>query len=287
MNGAIVIGVVALVVVAALAVALVLAAPRLRMPPPLARLLGRLENVVSVASAELGRITVAAITLLAGSGGIIAVLWSLGWPVKIFETRVDHPIFEWFQQRQDEGWGKIWRVITNIGSLDLTQALTVIGAVALAALYAKRRWWVPLGILPVAYVLEKTMQDLLLLVVDRGHPPTTLGSFPSGGCARVILIYGLIAFFLLRRFDAGPRLTALGVALVAFAETLQAYARIVNLEHWFTDVVAGVVFGVLLISTCIAAALVLDRNAPDVPAPRRERASERQPQATRWSTTGQ
>lgn len=281
MNGAIVTGVVALVVVAALAVALVLAAPRLRMPPALARLLGRVENVVSVASAELGRITVAVITVLAGSGGIIAILWSLGWPVKIFETRVDHPIFEWFQQRQDEGWGKIWRVITNIGSLDLTQALTVIGAVALAALYARRRWWVPLLILPIAYVLEKTMQDLLLLVVDRGHPPTTLGSFPSGGCARVILIYGLIAFFLLRRFDAGPRVTALGVALVAFAETLQAYARIVNLEHWFTDVVAGVVFGVLLISTCIAAALVLDRNAPDGPAPRGERARARQPQTTR------
>lgn len=280
MNGAIVVGVVALVVVAGLGLVLVLAAPRLRVPRALSRLSGRVESVVAVASAELGRITVAVITVLAGSGGIIAILWSLGWPVKVFETRFDHPIFEWFQQRQDDGWGKIWRVITNIGSLDLTQAITVIGAVVLAVLYAKRRWWVPLSILPIAYVLEKTMQDLLLLVVDRGHPPTTLGSFPSGGCARVVLIYGLIAFFLLRRFDAGPRLTALGVALVAFAETLQAYARIVNLEHWFTDVVAGFVFGVLLLSTCIAAALVLDRKAPDEPAQARARTRGRQPQAT-------
>lgn len=266
MNGAVAVGVVALIVVAGLGMALVVIAPRLRMPLPVRRVVRRAEKVASVSSAELGRFTTAALTLLAGSGAIIALLWALGWPVKIFETRVDRPLFEWFQARQNAGWSSIWRVITNIGGLDVTQALTVIGAVGLALLYAKGRWWVPLGILPVAYVLEKTMQDLLLLAVDRGHPPTTLGSYPSGGCARVIIVYGLIVFFVLRRFDAGPRLTALGVALVAFAETLQAYARIYNLEHWFTDVVAGFVFGVLLISTCIAAALVLDRKGPDLPA---------------------
>lgn len=267
MNGAIVVGVVALVAVAGIGGVLVVIAPRLRTPGWLLDLSQRAQGVVSVSSAELGRVVTAVITLLAGSGAIIVVLWSLGWPVKIFESRVDHPIFGWFQDRQDAGWSSIWRVLTNIGALNLTQATTVVAAIGLAVLYAKRRWWVPLVIMPVAYVLEKTLQDLLLLVVDRGHPPTTLGSYPSGGCARVIVIYGLIVFFLLRRFDAGPRVVALGVSVVAFAETLQAYARLYNLEHWFTDVVAGVVFGVLLISTCIAAALVLDRRGPDLPAP--------------------
>ena len=267
MNGAMVVGVVALVAVAGLGGVLVAVAPRLRTPGWLLDLSQRVQGVVSVSSAELGRVVTAVITLLAGSGAIIVVLWSLGWPVKIFESRVDHPIFGWFQDRQDAGWSSIWRVLTNIGALNVTQATTVVAAVGLAALYAKRRWWVPLAIMPVAYVLEKTLQDLLLLVVDRGHPPTTLGSYPSGGCARVIVIYGLIAFFLLRRFDAGPRVVALGVSLVAFAETVQAYARLYNLEHWFTDVVAGVVFGVLLISTCIGAALVLDRRGPDLPSP--------------------
>ena len=267
MNAAMVVGVVALVAVAGLGGLLVAVAPRLRAPDWVHDLSRRAQGVVSVSSAELGRAVTAAITILAGSGAIIVVLWSLGWPVKIFESRVDHPIFAWFQDRQDAGWSSIWRVLTNIGGLNLTQATTVIAAVGLAVLYAKRRWWVPLVIMPVAYVLEKTLQDLLLLVVDRGHPPTTLGSYPSGGCARVIVIYGLIVFFLLRRFDAGPRIVALGVSVVAFAETLQAYARLYNLEHWFTDVVAGIVFGVLLISTCIAAALVLDRRGPDLPSP--------------------
>lgn len=280
MNGAIVVGIFALVIVAGLGAVLVAAAPRLRMPAWGSRVMLRAERVVAVGSAELGRVTVAVVTLLAGSGGVIALLWAVGWPVKIFETRLDHPLFAWFQQRQDPEWSKIWRFITNIGGLNLTQSLTVIGAVGLAALYAKRRWWVPLSILPVAYVLEKTMQDLLLLVVARGHPPTTLGSYPSGGCARVIIVYGLIVFFLLRRFDAGPRLTALGVAVVAFAETLQAYARIYNLEHWFTDVMAGILFGLLVISTCIAAALVLDRKGPDVIAPARGRAAAKERQAT-------
>lgn len=267
MNGAIVVGVVALVAVAGIGGVLVAIAPRLRTPGWLLDLSQRVQGVVSVSSAELGRVVTAVITLLAGSGAIIVVLWSLGWPVKIFESRVDHPIFAWFQDRQDAGWSRFWLVLTNIGGLNLTQATTVIAALGLAVLYAKRRWWVPFVIMPVAYVLEKTLQDLLLLVVDRGHPPTTLGSYPSGGCARVIVIYGLIVFFLLRRFDAGPRVVALGVSVVAFAEALQAYARLYNLEHWFTDVVAGVVFGVLLISTCIGAALVLDRRGPDLPSP--------------------
>ena len=85
----------------------------------------------------------------------------------------------------------------------------------------------------------------------------------------MIVVYGLIVFFLLRRFDAGPRIVALGISVVAFAETLQAYARLYNLEHWSTDVLAGFVFGVLLISTCIGAALVLDRRGPDLPSPLR------------------
>ncbi len=269
MNAAMAAGVVALAAVALLGGALVAIAPRLRTPDWLRGLSQRAQGVVSVSSAELGRVVTAVLTLLAGSGAIIVLLWTLGWPVKIFESRVDHPIFAWFQDRQDAGWSSIWRVITNIGGLNLTQATTVIAAIGLAVLYAKRRWWVPLVIMPVAYGLEKTLQDLLLLVVDRGHPPTTLGSYPSGGCARVIVVYGLIVFFLLRRFDAGPRIVALGISVVAFAETLQAYARLYNLEHWSTDVLAGVVFGVLLISTCIGAALVLDRRGPDLPSPLR------------------
>jgi hypothetical protein len=31
-------------------------------------------------------------------------------------------------------------------------------------------------------------------VVRRGHPPTTFGTYPRGGCARVLIVDGLILF---------------------------------------------------------------------------------------------
>ena len=115
--------------------------------------------------------------------------------------------------------------------------------------------------LPVGFVLEKTLQDLLKLVVDRGHPPTTLGSFPSGGCARVVLVYGLIVFLVLRWSETrDPRVWAAGGAVVALCAVVQAYARMFNLEHWATDVAAGLLFGVLLLATMVGVVLVLDRE---------------------------
>ncbi len=172
-------------------------------------------------------------------------------------------------------WSRAWLTLTNIGGLTQTQVLTAVFAVVIAVLWRRGRWWIPLVVLPVGYVLEKTLQDLLKLVVDRGHPPTTLGSFPSGGCARVVLVYGLIVFLVLWGWKPRDRrVWVAGGAFVAICATIQAYARTFNLEHWITDVFAGLLFGLMLLVTMIAAVLVLDRAAPSRDAAEADRVGE-------------
>lgn len=266
MSGAMLVGVALLLGVCALGLAAVVTAPRWRTP----RWLRRVAVIVEVSVSQVGRLLTASVVVLAGGGLIVAVLWLVGWPIKLTTQVVDVPVFQWWASSSAEApqwWSRTWLTLTNIGGLNETQLLTVVFAVGLAVVWRRGRWWIPLVVLPTGYVLEKTLQDLLKLVVNRGHPPTTLGSFPSGGCARVVLVYGLIVFLLL--WGVRPqdrRVWGAGVAFVAVCATIQAYARTVNLEHWITDVAAGLLFGLLLLATMIASVLVLDRKAPDLRA---------------------
>ena len=280
MQGAIAVGVVALLAVLALGAALTKTSSRWTCPDGLAAQRNRAIAGTDALVLHLGRPVTAALTVLAGLGLVAVLLWPLGRAAKLVEPAVDVPLFRWFESRQDSDWTAAWRVLTNIGSLNLTQALTVAGAIALAGLWIRRRWWVPAIILPVGYLMEKYSQELLKLVVHRGHPPTTLGTWPSGGCARVILVYGLLVFFVLR-WRAPRSLTpwVAGWSLVAFAATVQAYARIYNLEHWFTDVVGGLVLGILLLLVMITAATVLDRASRERAVPTTEPRRELTPSA--------
>lgn len=270
MNDAMLVGVALLLGVCVLGLVAVVTAPRWRTPTWLRRVSGRVAVVVEVSVSQVGRLLTASVVVLAGGGLIVAVLWLVGWPIKLTKQVVDVPVFQWWASNSAEApqwWSRTWLTLTNIGGLNETQLLTVLFAVGLAVVWRRGRWWIPLVVLPIGYVSEKTLQDLLELVVNRGHPPTTLGSFPSGGCARVVLVYGLIVFLLL--WGVRPqdrRVWAAGAAFVAVCATIQAYARTVNLEHWITDVAAGLLFGLMLLATMIASVLVLDRKAPNLRA---------------------
>jgi membrane-associated phospholipid phosphatase len=262
-NGAVGVGVLAPATVAVAGVGLALSAPRWARPDRLVGSRRRLSQVGSGLRVGLGDAGAALAVVAAGGGTIMLVGWLLGRLAKVVEPGLDVPAFGWFQDRQEpreSGWAHLWRVLTNIGSLTVTQTITVVAAIILAALYRRRRWWAPPAVLVVGYSMEKLLQEGLKLVVHRGHPPTTLGTWPSGGCARVVIVYGLVVFLLLRlRRTRDVRSWVAGWSLVAFAATVQAYARTYNLEHWLTDVFGGLVVGLLVLVTLVAAgSLVLD-----------------------------
>ena len=229
----------------------------------------KVRNSVDAVSGQLGRFVTGAIVVLAGWSVTIIVCWFLGELAHAVEDEVDWPVFRWFRDRQVDGWSEAWVRLTNIGSPQLTAQVAVVGALVLGVLWWRRGrpWWLPALSLALGLVLVRYAQFLLKEVVDRGHPPTTLGTWPSGGCARVIVVYGLILFLLMRWAEVrGRRPWILWGTAVAFLVSVQGYARTYNLEHWVTDVVGGIVFGSMVLALMIAFVAIVE-------GPRRRTAS--------------
>lgn len=265
MNAAVLVGIVALLLVAGVGGVLVVTAPSWARPDRLAAPRRRLSVAGDGLVGAFGRPGAALAVVFASAGFMIALLWALGELAQKIEVRFDHPAFDWFAARQVEPWSSVWWWLTDIGAVSTTQRLTAVAAVVLAVMYAVRgmRWWVPPALLISGFLLEKGVQETTKIIVDRGHPPTTLGSWPSGGCGRVLVVYGLIVFLTLTWLRVrSVRVWVGGWTAVALAETVQAYARTYNLEHWLTDVLGGIVFGILLLLTMLLAARLLMPGAP-------------------------
>jgi membrane-associated phospholipid phosphatase len=259
----------AVIVLSALGLAM---APRLSSASRPGGKRGRLSDAVDSSTGRFGRIPTAAVFLVTGTLFTLGLGFVIGNIAHALEDRVDWPVFRWWESRQISSWegiewAHVWRDLTSIGSPVLTQDMTLIGGVVLALLWCRRQWWAPPLVLGLAYVIEKYGQILLKHAVHRGHPPTTLGTFPSGGCARVLCVYGLIIFVTLRWWRPESRRPwVAGAALLGFVLSIQAYARIYNLEHWLTDVLGGIIYGLMLLVMMIGLFEILVRDR--LPSPR-------------------
>lgn len=223
----------------------------------------RFDRFSAVAIRELGRPIAAGVVVAAGVAITIAVCWMLGRLAGWSESAIDHPLFRWFEHRQVGGvWNHANNALTKMGNGPQTQLLSALGAVVFAVVWAARgrRWWAPLVTLPIAYLCERFGAEVLRLVVHRGHPPTTLGTWPSGGCARLILIYGLIIFMIVRWTRPNPQVRAALWSVLAVLAAIEAYTRVYLLKHWFTDVIGGLIYGMLLLATMTAGFSILDRD---------------------------
>ncbi len=249
-----------------------------------------------------GRVSGFVLVIAAGAGAV----WALGWLVGYAARRLDpadHTAFAWVRPRADVSWlSPAMRVLTQMGNNRETQIIVVVGAVVLGILWWTRRRGItaltPAVLLVVAYELEHQMQHTLALLAHRGHPPTTLGTFPSGGCARLMCIGGLAVYLLLRHWNATRSRIGVGVWTVfGVAVFIEGFARVYLSQHWMTDVLGGWIVGALLLAVMIAAAMVLDHavtprrpdpvtplGSPGRHADPAERSSD-QPSVTRGSAT--
>jgi hypothetical protein len=230
-------------------------APRLHSPNWWLRLRARYYGAVEGVTPQFGRLGTALTVWLALWSVLNIVTMLLGELAHRLQPSIDEPAFRWWNNHhliQDE-WYRVWWKLTNIGSPTLTQELTIAGAVLLGIIwFRKPMWWAPSLTLLLAYPAEKYSQMIAKAVVHRGNPTTTLGTWPSGGMGRLIDIYGLIIFFVILRFwPHNKRVWAAGWSLLAILTSIQAYARLNNLEHWTTDVVGGLFYGLMLLAMMI------------------------------------
>ncbi|MEV0154543.1 phosphatase PAP2 family protein [Micromonospora sp. NPDC050686] len=218
----------------------------------------RLRLAVAALNGAVGRFGTALVVLLAGSAAVVAVCWPLGEALSRLEPHLDRPVFEYVHARRVAGWAELNSFVTAIGDRYPLKWVTVVAALVFAVLWRRRRWWLPLLALPLQFVLEQYTQEILARVVDRGHPPTDLGTYPSGGCARVLLTFGTIALLagLTWRLPRGGRI-ALATA-VALLVAVEGYTRVYAEKHWLTDVLGGWIFGALLFGVMAPALLVAE-----------------------------
>lgn len=208
-----------------------------------------------------------------------AVAVALGFLAKALQGPVDEPVFERVDAAGNTDWTDVLETLTQMGNVTQTQQLAAVLAVAFALWFAVKgwRWWMPLFLFPVAWWLTRLCQLTIAAIVDRERDlvslvGTPIGAFPSGGCARIIVISG--AAVVLASYYAGlSRRTTrwlYGVPLVL--GLAEAYFRTRLNQHWFTDVVAGVLYGWLMLA---ALARTLREFDPDPAAAGLARRTER------------
>ena len=222
----------------------------------------------------LGRPATAVAFVLFWAAVVIAVFWPIGILAHSLEDAVDWPVLLWVTDRrnpsfEDFNWG-----YTLIGDRDPLKIVVVIAAVVFAALW-RRRFWIPLTAILAGFPLEQYVQAIVSGMVNRGHPPTGLGSYPSGGIARVIMTFGAIALFAALTWKMSRRWHVVLGTVVFVMASYEGYSRIYVQKHWITDVVSGLLFGpVLFLGFALAVGILAGRYPAAGPPPAAEEEEE-------------
>jgi membrane-associated phospholipid phosphatase len=189
-----------------------------------------------------------------GAGGAATLLtsWGLGKLVQGEPvTRPSHRLYEYCRAHRSEAVSRrLEQVVTTIGDYSVIGPFTALvgGMVAY-----ERRDWTPLPLLAGGVVSEVYLQKALQRLVRGTLPPQESsigppGDFPSGGAARTVITFGLLAHMLTQRWGS-PAERRVIWSIVALLVAAQGGSRLYLGRHWPEDVVGGWLFGWLILRT--------------------------------------
>jgi membrane-associated phospholipid phosphatase len=215
-----------------------------------------------------GRVSGTVLTMAAGVGLIIAICWPIGYAARKF-TPHDHSVYNWVLPRAHTHWLRsAMSTLTKMSNNRETQVVCAIFMVLLTIWWLRHRRGIgvliPAALILIAYEFEHQLQHTLKVLAARTGPvPADVGAYPSGGVARLISVYGLIIYLVLRRLNLTRSKWAVGAwTVLALAVYTESYSRLYLGKHWISDIVGGLVFGALLLLVFIAMTKLLDEPDP-------------------------
>ncbi len=200
-------------------------------------------------------------TLAAGGAGTLVAAWGLGRLVqKETVTKPSRDLYEYCREHRSAALSRRLDPVTTIGGYSVIGSFSLLVGGMLAY---ERRTWRPLQLLLGGVLSEVYYQKALKQLVKGTFPPAESsigppGDYPSGGAARTVVTFGLLAYFLSQRWQSpAERRVLWSVAVTLMAA--QGGSRLYLGRHWPEDVVGGWFLGALILKTLITADTICAR----------------------------
>jgi len=212
------------------------------------------------ATQRFGRIGGPVFVFLTGWIATFAVGLALGFLAKATQSGLDEPVFRWVHGHvKANHFTTLNEKLTLTGNTPTIELVCLFAGVLLAIAYGRRAWWFPVIGIVVFFFTERYIQKYLGTIVDRGHPPTTHGTYPSGGVCRILGVYGGILALAIALFPLLRRSWRNGLwAGLIITAVVECYTRVYLSLHWFTDALFALPVGTLMLLTNLAAVGALD-----------------------------
>jgi len=165
-------------------------------------------------------------------------------------TRRSRQLYEYCHEHRSAASSRRLDPVTTIGGYSVIGSFSVLVGAILAY---DRRKWTPLPLLIGGVVAEVYLQKALKRLVRGTKPPADSsvgppGDYPSGGAARTVITFGLLAHLLTQRWGS-PAERRVIWSIVAALVAAQGGSRLYLGRHWPEDVAGGWLFGWLVLRT--------------------------------------
>lgn len=209
------------------------------------------------------RSATALLTVAAGAATTLLVSWAAGKLMQRDEVvRPSRRIYDYTYKHRSAALARRLEPVTLLGGYAVIGSFTVLvgGMVGY-----ERRSWRPVQLLAAGALTEVYFQKALKRLVKGTKPGQEFsigppGDFPSGGAARTLITFGLLAHMLTQRWD-NPAERAVIWSAVGGLVLAQGGSRLYLGRHWPEDVVGGWLFGALILGTLIRLDHVLRAGA--------------------------
>jgi membrane-associated phospholipid phosphatase len=190
-------------------------------------------------------------TLAAGGAATLVASWAAGRLMqRDAVVRPSRRLYEYCLQHRSAAVSRRLDPVTTIGSYSVIGSFSILVGGILAY---ERRDWKPLPLLIGGMVSEVYCQKALKRLVKGTFPPAGSsigppGDYPSGGAARTVITFGLLAHLLAQRWSSPAERRVIWSVATALVVG-QGGSRLYLGRHWPEDVVGGWLLGYLILKT--------------------------------------